>query len=58
MDLEIPTKYDIHKGTYQISYCRPTTNMDILQRPSLYSYAFIFGPNSKRPNFSYTVDME
>ncbi len=58
IDLEIPTKYIIHKGVYQISLSRSNTNMNILRSPNLYSYAFIFGPNSNRPNFSYTIDMK
>ena len=32
--------------------------MKILDADNLYSYAFIFGPRPKYPNFSYTLDME
>ena len=58
IDICIPTKYKIHKGVYKISFCRPNTDMSILNSDRLYSYAFIFGPKPKFPNFSYTFDME
>ena len=58
IDLCIPNKYKIHKGMYKISFCRPDTDMSILNSDRLYSYAFIFGPKPKYPNFSYTFDME
>lgn len=58
IELEIPSHYNIHKGEYKVSFCRPDTNMDILHTPELYSYAFIFGPRPKYPNFSYTLFMD
>lgn len=57
--LTMPKQYDIHKGIYKIDRRNKMSNMnDILKSDSLYSYAFIYGPFSKYPNFSYTVDME
>ena len=58
MSLELPTKYVIHKGKYAIQYARPGYDMNVLQADNLYSYAFIFGPRPKFPNFSFTLDME
>ena len=55
--LHIPTMYVIHKGTYAVQFCRPGYDMEILHASNLFSYAFIFGPNPKFPNFSYTLDM-
>lgn len=58
MDLHIPTQYMIHSGIYKISNCNLSTNMsNILNSNRLYSYAFIYGPFAKYPNFSYTIDM-
>lgn len=58
MELGIPAKYTIHKGVYGISSCRRNSYMDILESDRLYSYAFIYGPNCQKENFSYTVDMK
>ncbi len=57
MPLELPKKYVIHKGKYAIQYARPGYDMNVLQADNLYSYAFIFGPRPKFPNFSFTLDM-
>lgn len=56
--LEIPTKYIIHKGKYQVKLCKPDYDMKILDVSNLFSYAFIYGPHSNNPNFSFTLDME
>ena len=58
MDLDLPQFYKIHKGQYAIKMVRSQSNMDILNAENLYSYAFIFGPGSKRDNFSYTINMK
>ena len=58
IDICIPAKYKTHKGVYKKSFCRPDTDMSILYSDRLYSYAFIFGPKPKYPNFIYTFDME
>jgi hypothetical protein len=58
MDLNIPTKYVIHKGVYENQYSYPHSDMSFLNSDRLYSYAFIFGPKPKKPNFSYTYDMK
>lgn len=58
MDLELPDKYIIHKGEYDVQFCRPGYNMQVLDAKDLYSYAFIFGPRPKYPNFSFTLNMK
>lgn len=58
MELDLPKKYTIHQGQYAIKNVNPRSNMDILHSEDLYSYAFIFGPNNKRDNFSYTLKMK
>ena len=58
MNLSIPQKYNIHKGQYALQYCKPGYDMMVLNKSSLYSYAFIFGPHSKYLNFSFTLDMQ
>lgn len=58
INVDIPSKYIIHRGKYEIKFCRPGYDMKILDADNLYSYAFIFGPQSKYPNFSYTIDLE
>ena len=58
MQLTLPTFYDTHKGTYDIKFARPDSDMSILHSKNLYSYAFIFGPKPKYPNFSYTVNLK
>ena len=57
MTLDIPAQYIIHKGKYVVQFCRPGYDMQILSADNLYSYAFIFGPRPKYPNFSFTIDM-
>lgn len=58
MELDLPELYKIHKGQYAIKMVRSHSNMDILHSKNLYSYAFIFGPGSKKDNFSYTTDLK
>ena len=58
MAINIPDKYLIHKGRYRCEFYRAEKEACILNDKNLYSYAFIFGPKSKRENFSYTLDME
>jgi len=58
MTLTIPEQYVIHKGKYAVQFCRPGYDMQILAASNLYSYAFIFGPRPKYPNFSFTIDMQ
>ena len=58
INLAIPSRYIIHRGKYVVQFCRPGCNMNILKADNLYSYAFIYGPRPKYPNFSYTLDME
>ena len=58
MDLDLYEFYDIHKGKYAVQFCRPGYDMGILHSDNLYSYAFIFGPNPRYPNFSFTTDLK
>ena len=55
MDLDIPKQYQIHKGIYG---CQMGCDTNMLHAKNLYSYAFIFGPNSTRDNFSFTLNMK
>lgn len=57
-DLDLPTTYVIHRGKYAVASCTPDSGMGILHASNLYSYAFIFGPRSQNPNFSFTTDMK
>ena len=57
MALNLPEKYVIHKGKYRLDFRYPYSDMSILNSDDLYSYAFIFGPRPKTPNFSFTMDM-
>lgn len=56
--LELPERYIIHKGKYAVQYSKPGYDMSVLKASNLYSYAFIYGPHPKFPNFSFTLDME
>lgn len=58
MSLNLPEHYIIHKGRYAVQYAKPGYDMNVLHAENLYSYAFIFGPRPKYPNFSFTLDME
>lgn len=58
ISLVLPERYIIHKGKYAVQYSKPGYDMDILNASNLYSYAFIFGPHPKYPNFSFTIDMK
>lgn len=53
----LPQKLVLHEGKYLKSFFRPGYEMEVLGANNLYSYAFIYGPHSKYPNFSYTLDM-
>lgn len=54
----LPQKLILHEGRFLKSFFRPGYEMEVLNADNLYSYAFIYGPHSKYPNFSYTLDME
>lgn len=56
--LELPERYIIHKGKYAVQYSKPGYDMSVLKASNLYSYAFIYGPHPKFPNFSFTLDMK
>jgi len=58
MGLDLYEFYEIHKGRYAVQYAKPDYDMDILHAENLYSYAFIYGPRPKYPNFSFTLDMK
>ncbi len=53
----LPQKLILHEGRFLKSFFRPGYEMEILSADNLYSYAFIYGPHSRYPNFSYTLDM-
>ncbi|MDE6082216.1 MAG: hypothetical protein K2F70_08115, partial [Muribaculaceae bacterium] len=54
---KLPTKLILHEGVFRKSFIRRDYDKDILENSSLYSYAYIFGPFSNKPNFSYTLNM-
>jgi hypothetical protein len=53
----LPQKLITHEGKFLRSFLHPRDEMEILHADNLYSYAFIYGPHSRYPNFSYTIDM-
>ena len=62
MPLDLPLHYVIHRGTFEKYQCTQIRNINRLDTPRLYSYAFIYGPRIPedkpyRKNFSYTLDM-
>lgn len=57
MDLDLPLDYVTHKAEYCIDRVNSSNTPGILHESALYSYAFIFGPYSRKENFSYTVNM-
>lgn len=56
--LDLPERYIIHKGKYAVRHVIQGEGMPVLDARNLYSYAFIYGPHSKSPNFSFTIDMK
>ena len=58
IELSLPERYVIHKGNYDLLQLSYNSDINILMNPHLYSYAFIFGPNGYKKNFSYTMNME
>lgn len=55
--LSLPGKLIAHKGEYGCSMIRDIDASKLLSG-NLYSYAFIYGPDSSRRNFSYTFNMK
>lgn len=53
--LTLPRNYDIHCGSYKCTYA--DSNFDYFDK-SVFSYAFIYGPRSQKPNFSHTTYMK
>ena len=53
----LPQNLILHEGKFLKTVFRPDHEMQVLGAENLYSYAFIYGPRSKYPNFSYTLDM-
>ena len=58
MSLDLPERYVVHKGKYAVRQSRQGEDMHFLDARNLYLYAFIYGPHSKSPNFSFTLDMK
>lgn len=56
--LDLPERYIIHKGKYAVRHVIQGEGVPVLDAGNLYSYAFIYGPHSKSPNFSFTIDMK
>lgn len=55
---KLPTKLILHEGEFKKSFMRRDSDTSILEHPLMYSYAYIYGPFSKFPNFSYTLKMK
>ena len=55
---KLPTKLILHEGEFKKSFMRKDSDTSILEHPLMYSYAYIYGPYSKFPNFSYTLKMK
>ena len=54
---KLPTNLILHEGEFKKSFMRKDSDTNILEHPLMYSYAYIYGPFSKYPNFSYTIKM-
>ena len=60
-DLDLPSRYTLHQGRFIKRFTNPKTVGEVrnlIDDPSMYSYAFIYGPHSKFQNFSFTTHME
>lgn len=55
--LDIPAEYITHKGQYGCQPANQNYCHRALNGARVYSYAYIWGPWSKKANFSYTYDM-
>ena len=59
MSLDLPQQYTIHKGQASTQqYVGNGNDLDYVNNPGLYSYAFIFGQRSPKNNLSFTIDMK
>lgn len=60
-DIDLPERYVLHQGQFLKRFTNPKTAGEVqsmIDDPSMYSYAFIYGPHSKFQNFSYTLNMK
>lgn len=60
-DINLPEVLTLHQGQFLKRFTNPKTVGEVrsmIEDPSMYSYAFIYGPHSKFQNFSYTTFME
>ena len=60
-NIEIPSKCYAHIGEFKKRFVKGYQKEELkrlMQDPELFSYAFIYGPNSKYPNYSYTTNMD
>lgn len=59
--LDLPDHYVLHQGEFLKRFTNPKTIDEVrsmIEDPTMYSYAFIYGPHSKFQNFSYTINMD
>lgn len=54
----LPEFLILHEGRFMKNSMKRESDISILSNPSLFSYAYIYGPYSPYPNFSYTLDMK
>lgn len=55
---KLPSKLILHEGIFDKSFMKKDSRIDVLYHPSMYSYAYIYGPFSTKPNLSYTINMK
>lgn len=63
MPIKYPIHYTPHKGVYKLSYWSPQwedefVNGGTINGEEVFSYAFIYSPGGRYPNFSFTVNMK
>lgn len=54
----LPAQLVLHEGVYEKGFMKKDSDTEVLYNPRMYSYAYIHGPFSEYPNFSYTFDMK
>lgn len=60
-DMDLPDRYILHQGKFLKQSINPQTVdkvRNMIEDSAMYSYAFIYGPHSNFPNFSFTIDMK
>lgn len=63
MPIDYTTHYVPHKGEYKLSYWSPQWEKEFVENGTIngenvFSYAFIYSPDGRYRNFSYTINMK